>query len=96
MLRIVFFFLIPLVPKNWDWFASSKWECNMHKSAKSMNGFTICQVYVSQALVNISKDALLIHYMDDLFWANPDAVYFQRLLKNCRRFYIITSDGATR
>ena len=36
----------------------------------------------SQALVNILKDILLIHYMDDLLLAHSDVVYLQRTVKN--------------
>lgn len=63
----------------------------MHKPAKRCqrtilpqgikNNLTICQLYVSQSLVNIPKDVLLIHYMDELLLAYLDTVYLQRTAK---------------
>lgn len=62
----------------------------MHKPAKRYqctilpqgikNNLTICQLYVSQSLVNIPKVVLLIHYMDELL-ALLDTVYLQRTAK---------------
>lgn len=42
-----------------------------------MDSLKICQLHVSQSLVNVPNDVLLIHYMDDLLPAHPDAVYLQ-------------------
>lgn len=61
------------------------------------NSFTICQLHVSQVLENIPNDVLLIHYMNDLFLAHPDAVYLQRTAENVlKRSCIFTSDGGAR
>ena len=53
----------------------------------------ICQLYISQTLVNISMGILLIHYIDDLLLAHWDAVYLQRttekVLKDLMSLYLM-------
>lgn len=85
------FFQIPLVPQDPDNFAFTVWEPNMHKPAKRYqytvlpqgmkNSPTICQLYISQALINVPRDVLLIQYTDDLLLAHPDAAFLQKTAK---------------
>lgn len=53
----------------------------------------IFRLYVSQTLVKIPKDDLLIHYMEDLLLAHPDATYLQRtsekVLKDLESLYLM-------
>lgn len=82
---MVAFFQIAIAPQDKDCFAFTVWKPNTHKPAKRYqwtmlpqgmkNNLTICQLYVSWALVHITKDILLIHYMNDLLLAHLDVVY---------------------
>lgn len=53
----------------------------------------IFRLYVSQTLVKIPNDDPLIHYMEDLLLAHPDATYLQRtsekVLKDLESLYLM-------
>lgn len=81
------FFPIPLALQDWACFAFTVWKLNMHKPAKRYqwvvlpqgmkNSHCICQLYVTQGLISVPKDIILVHYMD----VHPNSVYLQRTVK---------------